>query len=336
MKSAATIPEPPKILPIEVSVQRPFWSVMIPVYNPPANYLEQTLRSVLQQAPEASQMQIEVVDDCSSSVDVKKMVESIAGPRVAVSKTPKNLGLAGCWNACVERSRGEWVHILHQDDIVQPGFYAALRKAADDPKTGAAFCRHATINSNGNWLSISALHRETPGILENWSEEISMRQQIQCPAIVVRRAAFERLGSFRPQFRYVLDWEMWQRIAAKYAFWFEPTILAGYRVHSGSETSKLQLEGADIQEVEDMINLTMTYHPASRAPILAKQARTFWAEVAVKNSRRLLVAGQSSAAWKQIGGAVSMARNWPVVCEFFSFLVLRARLAGARLKQSFR
>ena len=89
---------------------------MIPVYNPPANYLEQTLRSVLLQAPEASQMQIEVVDDCSPSVDVRKMVESIAGTRIAVSKTSKNLGLAGCWNACVERSRGEWVHILHQDE----------------------------------------------------------------------------------------------------------------------------------------------------------------------------------------------------------------------------
>ncbi len=114
---------------------------MIPAYNPSADYLEQVLKSILQQDPGAERMQIEVVDDCSPSVDVKKMVESIAGERVAFSQTPKNSGLAGCWNTCIERARGEWVHILHQDDIVQPGFYAALRKGTDDSKVGAAFCR---------------------------------------------------------------------------------------------------------------------------------------------------------------------------------------------------
>lgn len=138
--------------------------MMIPAYNPSADYLEQVLKSILQQDPGAERMQIEVVDDCSPSVDVKKMVESIAGERVAFSQTPKNSGLAGCWNTCIERARGEWVHILHQDDIVQPGFYAALRKGTDDSKVGAAFCRHAVANSNGNWLSISELYRETPGI----------------------------------------------------------------------------------------------------------------------------------------------------------------------------
>jgi cellulose synthase/poly-beta-1,6-N-acetylglucosamine synthase-like glycosyltransferase len=44
---------------------RPYWSVMIPTYNPRANYLEETLNKVLQQDPGPEQMQIEVVYDCS-------------------------------------------------------------------------------------------------------------------------------------------------------------------------------------------------------------------------------------------------------------------------------
>ena len=39
---------------------------MIPTYNPRADYLEETLRSVLQQDPGPEQMQIEVVDDGST------------------------------------------------------------------------------------------------------------------------------------------------------------------------------------------------------------------------------------------------------------------------------
>ena len=51
---------------------------MIPAYNPPADYLAQTLRSVLAQAPGPEQMQIEVVDDCSPKVDVAAMVKANA------------------------------------------------------------------------------------------------------------------------------------------------------------------------------------------------------------------------------------------------------------------
>src|SRR2546430_3796515 len=123
-------------------------------------------------------MQIQVVDDCSPRVDVKKMVESIANDRVIYSRTPENFGLAGCWNACIERSRGQWVHILHQDDMVLPGFYAAMRKGAEVEKVGAAFCRHAYFDSKSHWENIEPLERETPGVLENWIEKIGQFQRI--------------------------------------------------------------------------------------------------------------------------------------------------------------
>ncbi|MEI9864573.1 MAG: glycosyltransferase family A protein [Limisphaerales bacterium] len=125
--------QPPPIIPSVREDGQPllFWSVMIPAYNPGRNYLEQTIRSVLKQDPGPEQMQIEVVDDCSPKVDVAALVQEIAGERVSVSRTPKNLGLAGCWNTCIERSRGKWVHILHQDDFLAPGFYDALRQLTE-------------------------------------------------------------------------------------------------------------------------------------------------------------------------------------------------------------
>jgi cellulose synthase/poly-beta-1,6-N-acetylglucosamine synthase-like glycosyltransferase len=60
--------DPPKIHPLpDDGKARPFWSVMIPTYNARADYLEETLRSVLRQDTGPEQMQIEVVDDCSPS-----------------------------------------------------------------------------------------------------------------------------------------------------------------------------------------------------------------------------------------------------------------------------
>ena len=58
------------IAPLPQEAARPKWSVMIPAYNC-ARFLAATLESVLAQDPGPAQMQIEVVDDCSSD-DPKK------------------------------------------------------------------------------------------------------------------------------------------------------------------------------------------------------------------------------------------------------------------------
>ncbi len=315
---------------------RPFWSVMIPTYNARADYLEETLRRVLAQDPGPDAMQIEVLDDCSPNGAPVELVHRIAGDRVAVQREPKNNGLAGIWNRCIERARGEWIHILHQDDFVLPGFYVALQKGTGDSRVGALFCRHAEINPEGHWLRISHLYRESAGLPDAWHETITVHDVIQCPAIVVRRAVYEHVGGFRPQLAYTLDWEMWQRIAAQYSFWFEPSILACYRVHPGSATSKLMLDAGDVREVRRTIKMMMAYHPPHRRSVLARKSRAFYAGLAVTNSRHLLVQGHPEAARKQVIEALWMSRSIRVLWEIASFLVLWARVAGARLKRRFR
>ena len=328
------LPLPPVILPAPKTEQaRPFWSVMIPTYNPQADYLAEAIRGVLQQDPGPEQMQIQVVDDCSPNVDVEAIVKSIAKERVVFSKTPKNLGLAGCWNACIERANGEWVHILHQDDIVLPGFYAALRKGADDSQVGAMFSRHATVNPSGHWISLSHLHFESAGVLAGWREKIFLSQQIQCASIVVKRSVYENLGGFSPEFCFVLDWEMWRRISDRYLVWFEPSILACYRLHPSSATSKLRLEGGDIRDIRKLIEASASNPSGNDHSRATEESRQYYALLAVENSRELLVKGYPQAARKQIAEALRLSKRWPVLWQVISYSILRARIAGSRLKR---
>jgi glycosyltransferase involved in cell wall biosynthesis len=327
---------PPAIGVLPVNGGRSFWSVMVPTYNPRTDYLEETLRSVLQQDPGPEQMQIEVIDDCSSDNTASEVVRRIGAGRVMFHRESENRGLANAWNRCIERARGHWVHILHQDDIVLPGFYDALRKGAEQSHAGAIFCRHAIANSNGHWIRLSELHRESAGLLEDWHAKIAAQQLVQCAAIAVRRRVYEQLGGFLPRLHYVADWEMWQRIACQFPVCFEPSILACYRLHGSSATSRLRVDAADVRDVREMIELTMTYHPPARARELAKQARSWYAEAAVFHARELLVRVGFAPAWRQIAEALRLSHSPRVIRKIGSFLILSFRIIGSRVKRWLR
>jgi glycosyltransferase involved in cell wall biosynthesis len=104
----------------------PFWSVMIPTYNPDLSYLKQAVQGVLLQQGAVGEMQIEIVDDCSPAWDAEQLWNIFRDPKVCVYRQPRRLGMTGNWNSCIDRARGSWIHILHQVDQVLPGFYRAF------------------------------------------------------------------------------------------------------------------------------------------------------------------------------------------------------------------
>jgi glycosyltransferase involved in cell wall biosynthesis len=323
----------PAIGVLDPDQNRPFWSVMIPTYNPSTSYLEETLKSVLQQDLGPDKMQIEVVDDCSNDNTACEVTRRVGAGRVTFHAESQNRGLANAWNRCIERARGHWVHILHQDDIVLPDFYARLCEGAEGSHAGAIFCRHAIVNLKGHWIDISELHRDSAGLLDDWHASITAECLIQCAAIAVRRRVYEQLGGFLPHLHYVADWEMWQRIASQFPVWFEPSILACYRLHPNSTTSRLRLDAADAREVREMIDLTMAYHNPERGRVLANKARSEWAEAAVFYARELLVKVGFEPARRQIVEALRLSRSPRIMCKVCSFLFLWFRITGARFKR---
>lgn len=230
----------PQILPVEHAEQdRPFWSVMIPTYNARFDFLKESLESILVQGHGPERMQIEVVDDCSTVNDVVEMVHRIAGERISVSKTPQNLGLAGCWNLCIEKSRGHWVHILHQDDSVLPGFYDRYESAISKHSDIALIASRSFL-IDGQGIINNITQRIVS--LENCSNDASGLYyycSVQCPSVVVKRCAYEALGGFRNDLKYTLDVEMWLRIISEMGGIVLHDILSRYRECKGNESSRL-------------------------------------------------------------------------------------------------
>ena len=243
---------PPPVAPVPEGVHRPLWSVMIPTYNC-AKYLRQTLESVLAQDPGSEHMQIVVLDDCSTTDDPEAGGKEGGQGRVIFYRKPKNEGAIANFNTCIERSRGHLVHILHGDDWVLPGFYAAVSSKADScDATAIFFTRTFLVDEAGEIEHLNERITE----LETPSHDISQmtyKNRMYTPGVVVRRSAYEKYGAFLPALAHVGDWEMWVRLTQAAGGVYINQPLACYRYFTANDTNRLIRGGLNL---DDMIRLS--------------------------------------------------------------------------------
>jgi glycosyltransferase involved in cell wall biosynthesis len=308
------IADPPVIGRVPEGTPRPFWSVMIPTYNC-APLLRETLASVLAQDPGPKRMQIEVVDDCSTNDDPEAVVRELAGDRVQFYRQPKNRGPIGNFNTCAERSRGRWVHILHGDDTVRPGFYERAEDAIlSHPDLGAVFFRYIYMFEDGHWQHLSEIESRQPAVLgEEFVNRMLLTNEIMFPAMIVRRDVYETLGGFRPQLVHCADWDMWLRTTLHYPVFYDPTPLACYRVHAGADTARLVKSGENVVDERRFCDLVTTYVPRERARSAYRRGRRAAAVRAIRRAQDLWRKGYRDTARVQLREAVRTSLDPAVI-----------------------
>jgi glycosyltransferase involved in cell wall biosynthesis len=222
---------------------------MIPTYNC-ADYLRETLGSVLSQAPAPNEMQIEIVDDCSTKDDPAAVVQELGHGRVGFFRNPVNQGAPATFNTCIRRARGRWIHILHGDDMVLPDFYQAHRNLIDAyPNAVMVFGQVEYIDETGRRIGIGGPSPPEDGpILEGFYRAQAVKNFVFFPSVIVRRDTYEGVGGFCTLFHHVADWNMWFRIGG-----FGPVAQIDrpyslYRLHKGSDTSKLTIKAINMEE----------------------------------------------------------------------------------------
>jgi hypothetical protein len=302
------------IRPVPEEGTRPLWSVMIPAYNC-AEYLRETLSSVLVQDPGPALMQIEVVDDHSTEDDPAAVVEELGKGRVGFYRQAENVGYIRNFETCLQRSRGRLIHLLHGDDYVRTGFYSKLQRAFEgDREVAAAYCRHIITDEHGHWERISPLEQPKSGVLADALDRISSRHPVQTPSIVVRRDIYEKLGGFDRRISSCgEDWEMWVRIASRYPFWFEVEPLAVYRSSSSSLSGKAMRTGQNIRDVRRAVEIIKPCLPVAQADELLDKAGKLWAFWGLHCAGKMLACGDRAGAIAQIREAVKCSRSLPVI-----------------------
>jgi GT2 family glycosyltransferase len=256
---------------------------------------------VLAQDPGPEAMQIDVVDDHSTADDPQEVVARLGGGRVAFHRQPDNVGVVANLNTCLQRSRGELIHLLHGDDLVLDAFYRTIDdRLREHPEVSAAYCRHLYVDEDGGLLDAAPREPASSGILLEGARFLATEQRIMTPCIVVRRSAYERLGGFDDRLACAEDWEMWVRVASHFPIYYEDQPLACYRVHDNSNTGRNLRNGRSLEYTRLAIELFTEYFEPTDRRALKRAAFSRYAMSGLETARSLQSQGDTAAARAQL------------------------------------
>jgi glycosyltransferase involved in cell wall biosynthesis len=202
-------------------VKNPLITIVTPSYNQ-SRYLEQTIRSVLEQ--DYPSIEYFVIDGGStdSSVDIIRRYENQLSGWVS----EKDRGQADAINKGFQRAGGELIAWLNSDDTYPPG---AIRKAIETfqkhPEAGMVYGNVLSIDENSQPFNLQTFKPYNLAGLMAFNI-------ISQPAVFMRRSVLEQAGHLDLDYHLLLDHHLWLRMAALAPMVYIPETLAAARYHA--------------------------------------------------------------------------------------------------------
>lgn len=212
-------------------------SVVMPSYNSGA-YIEETIQSVL--AQDYPELEWILLDNCSD--DATPEVLARYRSRLPAVTVAPDAGQSDALNRGLARATGELVTWLNADDLYAPG---ALRRTAWSHRlhgwdVGVGGC---LVHQDGRLLRHAAPGRAAPFFdletLADLDRYFAVGHYFYQPELFFSRRLLAAAGPFvRPELHYVMDHELWLRLAA-----LRPRVgridwpVALFRHHAGQKTA---------------------------------------------------------------------------------------------------
>jgi len=222
-----------------MSEKHPRVSICIPAYNR-ADMVGLAIESALNQT--YRDLEVVVVDNASTD-NIRDVVASFDDPRLLFIQNEENLGLFGNFNRCIEVARGEFLHILHSDDYIDPDFTETCVRFFDEHPDVALTFTSAVIHASGKTLAVK--FAESDQILEaptGFSRLLRERCFITCPSVMVRASVYDEVGKYSLEYPYSSDFYQWLKISKIRDIAYIHDAVIHYRQGEHSESYRLLFE----------------------------------------------------------------------------------------------
>ena len=271
-------------------------------------YLGEALRSLVAQTD--TKWTAIVVDDASPEAGAEDAVAALDDRRVRYVRNERNLGISANFNRCLElgAAEGEIVAVFHADDVLEPGYVAAVRSAHHRfPTASCAAPRATVIGSNGQPTHTLAdlvkrvlWPRVLPATLvgDYGLARLMHGLFFYCPAVSYRVDLLPELR-FDAHWRQVMDLDLYARVLLEGGtIVFVPEPVYRYRRHGATMTVQ---NSRSLVRLDEEIAICREVAAAARAKGWRHSARAARLRLTVRlngllEAARLLAHGQPRAA----------------------------------------
>ncbi len=186
----------------------PRFSIVTPVYDPPADVLQEMIDSIRQQS--FADWELLLIDDCSPGAHVLPILRQAAASdaRIKVIVRERNGGIVAASNDGLATATGEFVGLVDHDDTIEWRALEVIDEFAKQfPDMDYSYSDEDQITPDGRYVH--------PFYKPDWSPE-RLRSQNYCSHFsVFRKTLLDEIGGFRQGFDGSQDHDLTLRATEK-------------------------------------------------------------------------------------------------------------------------
>ncbi|MDO8412889.1 MAG: glycosyltransferase family 2 protein [Gallionellaceae bacterium] len=215
---------------IEGFSHKPLISVVMPTYNPKAEWLIEAIESVRKQIYQ--HWELCIADDASTNKAIRPILERYAkeDSRIKVVFREKNGHISAASNSAMKLAKGEYIGLLDHDDLLREhALFWVVDAIANNPDAGLIYSDEDKIDQSG--------HRYHPYFKPDWNPDLFLSHNMICHLGAYRTDLVRKLGGFREGYEGAQDYDLALRCTERLTpqqIVHIPRVLYHWRSHPGS------------------------------------------------------------------------------------------------------
>lgn len=215
---------------------RPFFSVVMPVYNPPSRFLREAVESVCAQV--YPYWELCIADDASTDGQVRELLAECAArePRIKVVYRETNGHISAASNSALDRAQGEFIAFMDHDDTLAPhALFEVARALNADRDLDLLYSDEDKIDERGR--------RCEPTFKGGWAPDYFLSFMYLGHLAVYRRRLVDEAGRFRLGYEGSQDYDLALRVTERtQRVGHIPQILYHWRRHPDSVAANINVK----------------------------------------------------------------------------------------------
>lgn len=181
---------------------KPKFSIIVPVYNVPPQWLDRCIESVTNQYYD--KWELCLYDDASTdakTIECLRKWEKKADPRIKIAYGGINQHISGASNEALKMATGEFIALMDNDDELAPiALYENARLLNEHPEADMIYSDEDKLTPEGV--------RVAPFFKPDWSPDLFLSGMYICHLIVYRKSIIDKIGGFRKGYEGSQDYDI--------------------------------------------------------------------------------------------------------------------------------